>query len=82
MKSDELYKNYQRSQKINLTPEFLDTSGVREYFGIKKGTLYNLAKNGKIRGSLIRATGKFSGIRLWSVASIRSYINQNTGVCD
>ena len=56
-------------------PEFLTTEDVRKYFGIKKGTLYNLAKFGKVRGKMLRATGKFKGVRLWSAESIRSFIN-------
>ena len=57
-----------------LEPEFLRTAEVRTVFGLARGTLYNLAAAGKIRGVLLRATGKKSGIRIWSVESIRAYI--------
>ena len=57
-----------------LEPEFLRTSEVRTVFGLARGTLYNLAAAGKIRGVLLRATGKKSGVRIWSVESIRAYI--------
>ena len=60
------------------SPEFLTTNDVRTYFGIKKGTLYNLSKLGKVRGKTLRATGQFKGVRIWSAESIRSYINSQT----
>jgi hypothetical protein len=44
------------------SPEFLTTNDVRKYFGIRKGTLYNLAKLGKVRGKALRVTGQFKGV--------------------
>jgi len=58
----------------NIFPEFGTSEDVRRYFGIKKGTLYNLHKAGKIRGRVLRVTGEFKGIRLWDMASIRAFI--------
>ena len=55
-------------------PEFGRTPDVERYFGIKKGTLYNLLEQGKIRGSNLRQAGQFKGVRLWDMASIRDYI--------
>jgi hypothetical protein len=60
------------------SPEFLTTNDVRKYFGIRKGTLYNLAKLGKVRGKALRVTGQFKGVRIWSVDSIRSFIDSQS----
>jgi len=60
------------------SPEFLTTNEVRKYFGIRKGTLYNLAQLGKVRGKALRVTGQFKGVRIWSVDSIRSFIESQS----
>ena len=57
------------------SPEFLTTTDVQKYFGIRKGSLYNLAKLGKVSGKALRITGQFKGVRIWSVDSIRSFID-------
>ena len=56
-------------------PEFGRTPDVEKYFGIKKGTLYNLYQGGKIHGVSLRLTGHTKGARLWDMASIRAYIH-------
>jgi len=56
------------------TPEFLRTNDVRRIYGIPRGSLYGLAKLGKIKGCLLRVRGAKSGLRLWSADSIRAYI--------
>ncbi len=58
----------------SLPPEFLRTSDLRAIFGLARGTVYNLAAAGKIRGVLLRVKGKKSGVRLWDVNSVRAYI--------
>src|SRR5262245_27687887 len=55
--------------------EFMRTVGVERNFGLKRGTLYNLLGDEKIRGVLLRCRGQKSGLRLWDVGSIRAYIN-------
>ena len=55
-------------------PEFGRTPDVERCFGIKKGTLYNLLEQGKIRGVVLRPSGHMKGVRLWDMASIRDYI--------
>ena len=55
-------------------PEFGRTPDVEKYFGIKKGTLYNLLKKGKVHGVVLRPSGQTKGVRLWDLASIRGYI--------
>ena len=55
-------------------PEFGRTPDVERYFGIKKGTLYNLHDQGKIKGVVLRRAGSLKGVRLWHMASVREYI--------
>jgi len=55
-------------------PEFGRTPDVEKYFGIKKGTLYNLNDQGKIKGVVLRKAGSLKGVRLWHMASVREYI--------
>jgi hypothetical protein len=59
---------------IEIKPEFGTSEDVRRHFGIKKGTLYNLHKGGKVRGKVLRVTGEFKGVRLWDLQSIRVFI--------
>lgn len=54
--------------------EFLRTDDVRKVFGIRRGSLYGLAKLGKVKSCLLRIRGNRLGVRLWSVDSIRAYI--------
>ena len=61
-----------------IRPEFGTSGDVRKHFGIKKGTLYNLHKCGKVRGKVLRVTGEFKGVRLWDMASIRAFINSQS----
>ncbi len=57
-----------------IRPEFGTTADVRKYYGIKRGTLYNLHKCGKVRGKVLRVTGEFKGVRIWDMSSIRDFI--------
>ena len=57
-----------------IRPEFGTSEDVRKYFGIKKGTLYNLHKMQKVRGKVLRVTGQFKGVRLWDMQSVRACI--------
>jgi len=61
-----------------IKPEFGTTGDVRKYYGIKKGTLYNLHNLGKVRGKLLRVTGEFKGVRLWDMSSVRDLINSQS----
>ncbi|MEK7677036.1 MAG: hypothetical protein AAB676_14490 [Verrucomicrobiota bacterium] len=60
----------------NLAPEFLRTDDVRKIFGIRRGSLYGLAKLGKVKSCLLRIRGNRLGVRLWSVDSIRGLIRE------
>ena len=57
-----------------IMPEFGRVADVTRYFGIKRGTLYNLHHDGKIRGVLLRVRGQKSGVRLFDMASVREFI--------
>jgi len=57
-----------------ITPEFGRVADVTRIFGIKRGTLYNLLADGKIRGVLLRVRGQKSGVRLIDMASVRELI--------
>jgi hypothetical protein len=61
-----------------VVPEFGRTEDVRRHFGIKKGTLYNLHKQRKVRGRVMRVMGEFKGVRLWDMGSIRDCILKNS----
>jgi len=58
----------------NADREFGRTADVHRQYGLKRGTLYNLLLDGKVRGVLLRIRGKKSGCRLWDMQSIRTYI--------
>lgn len=57
------------------TQEFGRWQDLQRVFGIKRGTAYNLLADGKIKGCLLRVRGQKSGVRLFSLASVRAYIH-------
>lgn len=59
----------------NCLPEFGRCQDVTRLFGLKRGTLYNLLQDGKIRGCLLRIRGAKSGVRLFHLGSIRALID-------
>lgn len=66
----------QRGDFTGAAPEFGRTPDVTRTFGLRRGTLYNLHADGKIRGVLLRSRGQKSGCRLWDLESVRRYIRQ------
>lgn len=56
-------------------PEFGRTIDVQRLFGIKRGTLYTLSRQGKVKSCLLRVAGQKSGVRLWHLQSIRDFIH-------
>jgi hypothetical protein len=62
----------------SVIPEFGSTDDVRRHFGIKKGTLYNLHKQRKVRGKVLRVTGEFKGVRIWDMGSVRTFIHSQS----
>jgi hypothetical protein len=61
------------------TAEFGRTADCNRQFGIKRGSLYNLHNDGKIKGCLLRVRGQKSGVRLWDMESVRTYIRNQMG---
>jgi len=55
-------------------PEFGRTADVQRLFGLRRGSLYNLFGDGKIKGVLLRVRGQKSGVRLWHLQSIADCI--------
>jgi hypothetical protein len=54
--------------------EFGRTKDVERIFSVKRGTLYNAAKLGLVRGVLLRLRGQKSGVKLWDMRSIENWI--------
>jgi hypothetical protein len=65
-----------------IRPEFGTTIDVRKYYGIKKGTLYNLFTDKKIEGKVLRVRGEVKGVRLWDMDSIRRFIESSSDSFD
>ena len=55
-------------------PEFGRPRDVQRLFGIKRGTLYNLLADRKVKGVLLRVRGQKSGVRLIHLESVRQLI--------
>lgn len=58
----------------NNLPEFGRAGDVQRLFGIKRGTLYNLLADRKVKGCVLRVRGSKSGVRLIHLASVRNLI--------
>jgi hypothetical protein len=56
-------------------PEFGRWRDVQRLFGIKRGTLYNLMAEGKVKSVVLRRKGNVHGCRLFHLASVSEYIN-------
>jgi hypothetical protein len=56
-------------------PEFVDVAGLRRVFGIKRSLAYALLSEGLIRGVSLRRRGAVRGKRLFSVDSVRAFLN-------
>jgi hypothetical protein len=57
-------------------PEFGRIRDVTRLFGLRRGTIYNLLHDGKIKGVLLRVRGQKSGVRLIGLDSVRDYISK------
>jgi hypothetical protein len=66
----------QRGDFTGAAPEFGRIPDVTRLFGLRRGTIYNLLHDGKIKGALIRVRGQKSGVRLIGLDSVRDYIRQ------
>ena len=59
----------------NPFPEFGRWRDVERLFGIKRGTLYNLVAEGKVKSVSMRRKGNVHGCRLFHLASVSQYLN-------
>lgn len=57
-------------------PEFLDSAGLQARFGIRRSLAYSLLADGVIQSVSLRRRNRTRGKRLFSVASVRQYLNQ------
>jgi hypothetical protein len=55
--------------------EFCDSPGAFSRFALKRSTLYKLHEEGLVDGCSLRRKGRQRGKRLWSIPSIRAYLN-------
>ena len=63
-----------------ITPEFGRATDLQKMFGLRRGTIYNLLRAGRIRGCLLRVKGKKSGVRVFEIQSVRDFINSQMEV--
>lgn len=56
-------------------PEFGRWRDVQRLFGIKRGTLYNLMAEGKVKSVVLRRKGNVHGCRLFHLESVSKYLN-------
>ena len=56
-------------------PEFGRWRDVQQMFGIKRGTLYRLIADGKIRSITLREPGRKFGRRLIHLQSVREHLH-------
>ena len=56
-------------------PEFGRWQDVQRLFGIKRGTLYNLIAEGKVKSAVLRRKGNVHGCRIIHLASVSAYLN-------
>jgi hypothetical protein len=61
-------------EMTGLAPEFGRIRDVERLYGLKRGTVYHLLQDRKIRGCVLRVKGKRPGVRLIDLTSVRSYI--------
>ena len=56
-------------------PEFGRWRDVQRLYGIKRGTLYNLIAEGKVKSVVMRRKGNIHGCRLIFLASVSQYLH-------
>jgi hypothetical protein len=64
----------ERGKLNGVAQEFGRVADVKQVYGLKRGTTYNLLRQRKIRGVLLRVCGQKSGVRLFDMGSIRDFI--------
>ena len=58
-----------------MLPEFGRWRDVQRLFGIKRGTLYNLVAEGRVKSISMRRKGNAHGCRLFYLPGISHYLN-------
>ena len=59
--------------------EFCDSPHAFTRFNLRRSHLYQLEKEGLIKGVSLRKRGSARGKRLWSIDSIRKYLAEQMG---
>jgi len=62
------------SRGAELSVEFADLRNIQKAFGLKRGLIYLLIKEGAIKSVSVRRRGQIRGKRLIHVASVRDYL--------
>ncbi len=57
-------------------PELGPCQDVQRLFGIKRGTLYNLAAGGLVKSVSLRQRGNVKGVRLFYLQSVSDYLHK------
>ena len=60
-----------------IEPEFLRVKDVELMFGIKRGKLYGLIREGKVKSKTLRSRGTIRGVRLIDAQSVRDFIHSS-----
>ena len=64
------------AEVAGLDPEWLDALGVHARYSIRRSLLYELDKDGLVESVSLRRRGRSRGKRLFSVDSIRSFLEK------
>lgn len=62
------------ASSVTNSPEFIDSKGMRQMFGISRTATYDLINDGLIKSVSLRRKGRARGRRLFDVASVRNYL--------
>ena len=65
---------------VSSLPEFLDSKGVYQQFGIRQSLLWRLLAERKIKAVSIRKRGSVRGKRLFEADSIRAFLKANVDI--
>lgn len=58
-------------------PEYGRIEDVLRIYGLKRSSIYNLLKDGRIKGCVLRFRGRRSRVRLIDLGSVRDFIRSN-----
>jgi hypothetical protein len=64
------------ASSVSNSPEFIDSKGMRQMFGISRTAAYDLIRDGLIKSVSLRRRGCARGRRLFDVASVREYLTR------